>query len=53
MDARELFVKELDRLVKEANPKDGSAPLGPVIEIGCIVAREWPELRKHLSPRAT
>lgn len=52
-DALELFLKEIDRLVKAANPPDNSAPLGPTIELGCLIAREWKDVRPELTKRLT
>lgn len=48
----EKIIAELDELMEEANPKDGSAPLGPIVQIGNLINNKWPTIRKALTPTA-
>lgn len=42
------LIAEIDKLVKGANPPDGGAPLGPVVQIGCLVNREWDFIKRFM-----
>lgn len=42
------IVVEIDELVSAANPDDGSAPLGPVVQMGNLLNNKWPTIRAIL-----
>jgi hypothetical protein len=42
------IIARIDELMEAANPPDGSAPLGPIVQIGNLINDKWPTIRKAL-----
>jgi hypothetical protein len=42
------IVDEIDELMEAANPKNGSAPLGPIVQLGNLINNKWPTIRAAL-----
>ena len=42
------IVAQIDGCIADANPKDGGAPLAPIVKIGNLIHNTWPMLRAAL-----